>query len=179
MDKPVDESRLNRDRYKEFWNYLSQNQKDLILEGQYLMDDIIRNHAYHFKDYSFLVFPFAKAYEGFLKRLFLDIGFITRLDYISDHLRLGKLMSPNLTMRLGDRSLFLKIKQAADEELAEQIWTAWKLGRNQIFHYFPHNVKSITFEEAERIVNKLIQVMETAYDRLRLAKTMGKLKRFI
>jgi len=172
MDKP-------EDKYKEFWNYLSQNQKDLILEGQYLMNDIIKDHAYHFKDYSFLVFPFAKAYEGFLKRLFLDIGFISRLDYISDHLRLGKLMSPNLTMRLGDRSLYLKIKEAADEKLAEEVWTAWKMGRNQIFHYFPHNIKSITFEEAEKIVNQIIQVMETVYERLRLVKTMGKLKKFI
>ncbi len=172
MDKPPDQ-------YKEFWNYLSQNQKDLILEGQYLMNDIIKDHAYHFKDYSFLVFPFAKAYEGFLKRLFLDIGFISRLDYISDHLRLGKLMSPNLTMRLGDRSLYLKIKEAADEKLAEEVWTAWKMGRNQIFHYFPHNIKSITFEEAEKIVNQIIQVMETVYERLRLAQTMGKLKKFI
>lgn len=167
------------DQYREFWDYLSQNQKDLILEGQYLMNDIIKDHAYHFKDYSFLVFPFAKTYEGFLKQLFLDIGFITRLDYISDHLRLGKLMSPNLTMRLGERSLYLKIKQAADEKLAEEVWNAWKVGRNQIFHYFPHNIKSITFEEAEKIVNQLIQVMENVYERLRLVKTMGKLKKLI
>lgn len=167
------------DRYGEFWNYLSQNQKDLILEGQYLMNEIIKDHAYHFKDYSFLVFPFAKAYEGFLKQLFLDIGFISRLDYISDHLRLGKLMSPNLTMRLGDRSLYLKIKQAADEKLAEDVWNAWKMGRNQVFHYFPHNVKSITFEDAEKIVNQIIQVMEKTYEHLRMAKTMGKLKQYI
>lgn len=172
MDKP-------EDKYKEFWNYLSQNQKDLILEGQYLMNNIIKEHTYRFKDYSFLVFPFAKTYEGFLKRLFLDVGFISRLDYISDHFRLGKLMSPNLIMRLGDRSLYLKIKQVADEKLAEDVWNAWKIGRNQIFHYFPHNVKSITFEEAEKIINNLIQVMETVYERLRLAQTMGKLKKFI
>lgn len=167
------------DTYGEFWNYLSQNQKDLILEGQYLMNEIIKDHEYRFKDYSFLVFPFAKAYEGFLKRLFLDIGFISRLDYISDHFRLGKLMSPNLVMRLGDRSLYLKIREAADEKLAEDVWNAWKMGRNQIFHYFPHNIKSITFEEAEKIVNQIIQVMETTYERLRMAKTMGKLKKYI
>lgn len=172
MDKPVDE-------YSDYWNYLSQNQKDLILEGQYLMNNIIKEHTYRFKDYSFLVFPFAKAYEGFLKQLFLDIGFISRLDYISDHLRLGKLMSPNLTMRLGERSLYLKIKQAADEKLAEDVWNAWKMGRNQIFHYFPHNIKSITFDEAEKIISQLIKVMETVYERLRLVKTMGKLKKFI
>ena len=165
------------DSYREFWNYLSQNQKDLILEGQYLMNEIIKDHAYHFKDYSFLVFPFAKAYEGFLKQLFLDIGFISRLDYISDHLRLGKLMSQNLILRLGERSLYLKIKQTADEGLANEIWTAWKMGRNQIFHYFPHNINSITFDEAEKTINQIIQVMEKTYERLRIVKTIGKLKK--
>src|SRR4030067_2679821 len=108
------------DQYKEFWDYLSQNQKDLILEGQYLMNDIIKDHAYNFKDYSFLVFPFAKAYEGFLKKLFLDIDFISHLDYISDHLRLGKLMSPNLINRLGERSLYKKIEEKTSRELSER-----------------------------------------------------------
>ncbi len=167
------------DHYGEFWQYLSQNQKDLILEGQYLMNDIIKHNSYQFKDYSFLVFPFAKAYEGFLKQLFLDIGFISRLDYISDHLRLGKLMSPNLIMRLGNRSLYLKIKQSADEKLAEDVWNAWKMGRNQIFHYFPHNLKSVTFDEAEKIIEEIIQTMELAYEKLRLAKTMGKLRNYM
>ena len=39
------------DKYREFWQYLSQEQKDLILEGQYLMNNIIKSNAYHFKDY--------------------------------------------------------------------------------------------------------------------------------
>jgi hypothetical protein len=149
--------------YAKLWQYLSQNQKDLILEGQYLMDDIIKDNAFHFKDYSFLIFPFAKAYEGYLKKLFLDIKFISHLDYISDHLRLGKLMSPNLIAKLGDRSLYKKIEEKTNKELADQIWETWKVGRNQIFHYFPHNLKAVTFQEAEVIVKKIIMTMESSY----------------
>ncbi len=149
--------------YAKLWQYLSQNQKDLILEGQYLMDDIIKDNAFHFKDYSFLIFPFAKAYEGYLKKLFLDIKFISHLDYISDHLRLGKLMSPNLTEKLGDRSLYKMVTDRAGSQLADQIWETWKVGRNQIFHYFPHNLKAVTFEEAEKIVEKIIVTMESSY----------------
>ena len=156
----------SQDRYQEFWQYLSQNQKDLILEGQYLMNDIIKDNAYHFKDYSFLVFPFAKAYEGFLKQLFRDIGFISHLDYVSDHLRLGKLMSPNLIGRLGERSLYKKISMKTSLDLAEKIWQTWKIGRNQIFHYFPHNIKAISFEEAEEIINQIIKTMEETYEKL-------------
>lgn len=157
-----------QDTYGQFWGYLSQQQKDLILEGEYLMNDIIKDQSYQFKDYSFLVFPFAKAYEGFLKQLFKDIRFISHLDYISDHLRLGKLMSPNLIARLGERSLYHKIENAVNRELAEKIWETWKLGRNQIFHYFPHNLKAVSFEGAEKIVGQIVQTMEEAYQKLKI-----------
>ena len=164
------------DRYKKFWQYLSQEQRDLILEGQYLMNDVIRNNVYRFKDYSFLVFPFAKAYEGFLKQLFKDIKFISHLDYISDHLRLGKLMSPNLEIKLGDRSLYRKMKDTVSSELAEAVWSTWKLGRNQIFHYFPHNTKAISFEEAEKIIGRIIETMEEAYDKLNIKDQKSNIK---
>lgn len=154
------------DSYGAFWEYLSQPQRDLILEGNYLMKDIIGHSSYHFKDYSFLVFPIAKAYEGYLKTLFKDVKFISHLDYISDHLRLGKLLSPFLVGRLGERSLYKKIKDAASKELADQIWTAWKIGRNEIFHYFPHNLKGISFEEAQNIVDQIFDAMEAAYGQL-------------
>lgn len=154
------------DSYGEFWSYLSQNQKDLILEGNFLMNDVIRHHNYSFKDYSFLIFPYAKAFEGYLKKLFLDLGYISHLDYISDHLRLGKLMSPQLVDHLGDRSLFKQIKDHSTKETADMIWETWKVGRNQVFHYFPHNTRCVTFEEAEATVNRIIMTMKEAHEKL-------------
>jgi len=152
----------------DFWFYLSKNQKDLINEGLYLMNDVIKNHAYYFKDYSFLVFPFAKAYEGFLKQLFLDVKFISHLDYISDHLRLGKLLSPNLVNKLKERSLYKKIKDKAGQDLADKIWNAWKIGRNQVFHYYPHNLKALTFSQAENIIDNILSAMEESYGKLKV-----------
>lgn len=156
-----------QDVYSDFWNYLPQEQKDLIQEGNYLLNDVIRHHSYQFKDYSFLVFPYAKAYEGFLKQLFKDTGFISHLDYVSDHLRLGKLLSPNLMNRLGNRSLYKKIEEKSSHDLARDIWDTWKIGRNQTFHYFPHNFKALSFQEAENIVNQIIRTMEEAYQKLK------------
>ena len=157
---------MSVDKYGEFWNYLSQPQKDLILQGDYITQEVIEDGKYEFKDYSFLVFPYAKAYEGFLKQLFKDIHFISHLDYISDHLRLGKLMSPNLMGRLGDRSLYKRIKENATVELADKIWDTWKGGRNQIFHYFPHNLKAITYQEAQEIIATIISTMQASYEKL-------------
>lgn len=160
MDKP-------EDLYGDFWAYLSKPQQNLILEGNYLLNNIIRQNPYTFQDYSFIVFPYAKAYEGYLKKIFYDAGFISHLDYISDHLRLGKLMSPNISERLGDRSLYTKLKNTVNEDLANMVWDAWKLGRNEIFHYFPHNLRSVSITQAEAIVNQLIQTMEKTYHGLK------------
>lgn len=154
------------DQYGDFWKYLSQTQKDLLIEGDYLMNGVIKGGNYQFKDYSFLIFPYAKAYEGFLKQLFKDIKFISHLDYISDHLRIGKLMSPNLISRLGNRSLYKQIQDKVSTDLSERIWKTWKLGRNQVFHYFPHNIKAVSFEDAEKIVAEIIATMEEAYQKL-------------
>ncbi|NTU46060.1 hypothetical protein HGA88_00340 [Candidatus Roizmanbacteria bacterium] len=159
---------LTRDYHSAFWNYLSQAQKDLILEGDYLMYDIVEDCKYSFKDYSFLVFPYAKTYEGFLKQLAYDSGFIGHLDYISDHLRMGKLLSPFLVGRLGDKSLYRRIKEYTTKELAEQAWYTWRNGRNQVFHYFPHNLKSISFEEAGTINANIISTMEKLYQEIYL-----------
>ncbi len=157
---------MQRDTSSDFWKYLSQKQVDLILQGDFLREEVIQKGKYDFKDYSFIVFPYAKAYEGYLKQLFKDIGFISHLDYISDHLRLGKLMSPNLVGRLGDRSLYTKMVRIGSKDLADQIWQVWKEGRNQVFHYFPHNTKALSLEEAETIMNSITQTMEHAYTTL-------------
>lgn len=162
-----------------FWQYLSQTQKDLVLEGEYLTNKIIKDHAYQFKDYSFLIFPFAKAYEGFLKQLFRDIKFISHLDYISDHLRLGKLLSPHLVTRLMDRSLYAKIVDFANEQLAQQIWRTWKEGRNEVFHYFPHNLRAVSFEDAEKTIKDIMDTMSSSYEQLKTVKIQKSLERFI
>ena len=155
------------------WNYFSTTQKDLIQEGNYLLS-ITEEKSYKFKDFSFLVFPYAKAYEGFLKQLFLDVGFITHLDYISNHYRIGKYLSPHLIQRLGDRSIYTQIVHVASEELARDMWEVWKTGRNEVFHYYPHNIKRLTFEEAKTMNEDFLHTMSKAYDELKKGKTSNK-----
>lgn len=142
------------------WPYLSAPQQDLILEGKFLID-IVRPHR--FKDYSFIVFPYAKAYEGYLKQLFLDVGFISHEDYISDHFRVGKYLSPHMMGRLGDKSVYAKIRERHTEDLAQSIWHIWKKGRNQVIHYYPHNFKRITYDEALEMIEDILNIMSNAY----------------
>lgn len=143
------------------WKYLSSGQKDLVRQGYFLLDDA-RSHMplHEVSDYSYLVFPFAKAYEGFLKQLFLDLGLIKRWQYESEHFRIGKALSPNLVKVLKKHSVYGQlIGRFGGAKLADRLWKTWKQGRNELFHYFSHNLKAITLEEAEQLIHEIVDTM--------------------
>lgn len=139
---------------------ISEGQRELIDQGIFLVQMMSEEHENTFSDYSFVVFPFAKAYEGFLKQVFFDIGFLSQTEYTSDHLRLGKVLSPNLVRRLGDKSIYEKICSRGWCQLADEIWDTWKAARNQVFHYFAHNLHSLTLKEAVVLCNMILINMD-------------------
>jgi hypothetical protein len=126
--------------------HLSPQQESLISDLQTIRNCLRQNHI---SDYSFLVAPIAKAYEGYLKDFFLKIGIIDKFNYKSDRFRVGKTLNPSL--RYKRFSIFQKLTDLHEngEELAEKLWDAWKFGRNEILHYFPHNLKKLSQSEAE------------------------------
>lgn len=157
------------DKNSFFWRYLSDSQRGLINLGIYLLEDITNHPDVRITDYSYLVFPFSKAYEGFLKKLFLDLGFINYKEYNSDHFRIGKALNPSLEKRLRKWSIYDKIvARSKSVELAQELWSVWKEGRNQVFHYFPHNLRSLELEAAERIIERMLRVMERALTECRV-----------
>lgn len=144
------------------WQYLSPEQRLLAHDGQLLIDDRNAHPTERLSDYSYLVFPFAKLYEGFLKQLFRDVGIIDEVDYKSDHFRIGKALSPNMIGRLGRRSAYATVASRYSKELATRLWHTWKDGRNLVFHYFPHNLRALTFDHAQSIIATIIGTMEEA-----------------
>ena len=154
--------------------YLSEGQRGLIEGGLYLLEDTKNHPDIRITDYSYLVFPFAKAYEGFLKQVFLDKEFITTYDYQSDHFRVGKVLNPSLEKRLRHISVYDKIIiSSGDQTLATELWQVWKVGRNAVFHYFPHNFKALTFDEAKEIINRVLKVMEKTLTVLQITDKSG------
>lgn len=142
--------------------FLTPQQMDLFKQGYHLYGHV-QEHMDQFKDYSFVVFPFAKAYEGFLKKIFLESHFITPADYKSRHFRVGEVMSPNLAARLRDRSVYKKICGQVGCELSDTIWETWKVGRNEVFHYFPDRDEIVTFEDAYKRIVMIIKAVEDGY----------------
>jgi len=136
--------------------YLSPQQDALINDVAIVLKCLEHNHI---NDYSFIVAPISKAYEGYLKDFFLKTKVIDRYSYESDRFRVGKTLNPSL--RYKRFSIYQKLANLSEEgeELAEKLWTAWKYGRNEIFHYFPNNIKNLSRAEAEERIAMLLEAI--------------------
>lgn len=154
-----------------WWEYIHKDIKELLTEAVLLLETAKKwredknpmNDRFH--DYSFVVFPAAKAYEGFLKRLFLDMKFISEEDYYGKHFRVGKVLNPAL-----DKNRYKKIRMydkishyCGGEDLAENLWNTWKQARNLLFHWFAKEKNAVTLLEAEERLNMVIESMNMAF----------------
>jgi hypothetical protein len=144
------------------WQYLSLPQRTLASDGAFLVADTAIHHDVDPTDYSYLVFPFAKLYEGFLKQLFTDLGIMSQREYRSDHYRIGRTLSPGMVGRLRGRSAYGQIEERFGKDLATRLWHAWKNGRNMVFHYFAHNYRALALDQAKTLITVLCDAMEDA-----------------
>lgn len=115
------------------------------------------------QDFAFIVFPLAKAYEGFLRDYFFQAGLISSHDYEGKHYRIGRSFNPDLPPRLRNEWwIYDDVERMCSPEVARQMWQAWIDGRNHLFHYYPHEKYELTYEEAVQRVWQLIEAMEAA-----------------
>jgi len=137
--------------------FMTPHQQNLLNDVETVLKRV--DSVDHIYDYSFFVAPISKAYEGFLKDFFLKIGIISENDYESDRFRVGKTLNPSL--RYKRFSVFQKLADIHNdgEELAENLWTAWKFGRNEIFHYFPNTSQDLTLDQAQERIDLLLKTI--------------------
>lgn len=162
---------------KESWyQFLDEGMQDLVKQAYSLLDreerlsqpnsetSFANTTAPRYHDYSFIVFPMAKAYEGFLKKWFFTNGLIDEQAYRSDHFRIGKSLNPSLPDHLkGSWYVYDQlVAKCSDPRLADELWKAWKEGRNLTFHFFPHHQFFLTLEEAGERVHQLARAMAEA-----------------
>jgi len=139
---------------------LSPGQKDLLTQSLYLFSDM-KTHKRKFYDYSFIVMPASKAFEGFVKELLFKTGLISEKKYKGDRFRVGKALNPELEhiKRLKKQALYNDLANLfGTEEVPKRLWQTWKKCRNRIFHFFPQLKQAISLDEAE---DRLLQIFET------------------
>ena len=157
---------------KSWWGYLEKDLQGLLREATLLIEKVSLWDE-KFPDYSFVVFPAAKAYEGFLKRLFLDRGFISEDDYYGKRFRVGKALNPSLERRLrAKESVYDKIVQfCGGKELADKMWNTWKVCRNLLFHWFPKEKNAINFDQSKERVALIIETIDASFDGCKIELT--------
>ena len=163
-----------------WWDYLDHDLKELLKQSQLLVEtaqewDHEDSDTMKFHDFSFVVFPAAKAYEGFLKNLFLDLELISKKDYAGKRFRIGKALNPTLyksEMKRHKRykqlrkklSVYDKLVQyCGGPELADMMWKTWKECRNVLFHWFPEEKNAIERVEAEEKFQQILDTIALAF----------------
>lgn len=149
---------------KIWWDYLESDLQELLTTSVVLSEKVGKWDK-KFHDYSFVVFPASKAYEGFLKKLFLDMGFISQEDYYGKRFRIGKALNPSLDRaKHKDQSVYDRIVDfCGGKELAEILWDTWKNSRNLLFHWFPKEKRAIDFEDAIERMEKVFLAIDAAF----------------
>ncbi len=160
---------------KVWWNYLEDDLQKLLKASFFLISAVkswggdLPGGKEEFNDYAFVVFPAAKAYEGFLKKMFLDLKFITEEDYFGKHFRIGKSLNPSLPKEMRQDGVYDKIvKYCGGKKLANDLWETWRLCRNLTFHWFPNEKNTITFTEAVERVDMIVSAIDGAFTECKL-----------
>lgn len=155
----MEESLVN----KAWWGYLEEDLQELLLTSVHLLNKGQElGEGVH--DYSFIVFPAAKAYEGFLKKLFLDLGFISKEDYYGKKFRIGRALNPYLEKEYRHESIFDKVvSYCGGSVVANQLWETWKNSRNLVFHWFPDEKRALNLVEAKQRYEMIIGAIDEAF----------------
>jgi hypothetical protein len=153
---------------KIWWSYLGEDLQNLLTASFTLLEET-KNWSEKFDDYSFVVFPAAKAYEGFLKKIFLDLGFITTEDYYGKHFRIGKALNPSLPKEIRREGVYDRIvKFCGGEEVAGTLWDTWRICRNLTFHWFPDEKNTLTIDGAESRLKMVVDTIDMSFRECKL-----------
>lgn len=143
--------------------YLDPGQQELVEISFFLSQEFSDQN--NIQDFSFIVFPMAKAYEGFLKKVLLDLNLITQEVYYSRRFRIGRALNPDVSPNQRDQWwLFDDLGRIFNQGLAQEIWQTWLQCRNHVFHYFPNGEQKLNFAEAMSCLNKMQTVMKTTVE---------------
>jgi len=155
---------------KSWWNYLDKIQQDLLLQSLELVAEA-ENKPKIYTDYSFVVFPAAKAYEGFLKKLFFDLGLISRNQFSGERFRIGRALNPAIFKEYPQESVYEKLNRfCGGEAIPEKLWKTWKTSRNLVFHFFPEKENLVIFPEAKKRVEEIVDAIDFSFQDCQVSK---------
>jgi hypothetical protein len=148
-----------------WWVFLEKDLQGLFKEAEVLAERVA-NWDQKFHDYSFIVFPAAKGFEGFLKKVFLDRKFITEDNFYGKRFRVGKALNPSLDRRSREKEgVYDQIVEFCEgRQTADAMWDTWKSCRNMVFHWFPNEKNAVSYTEAIEKLNQIFNTMDETFN---------------
>lgn len=114
-------------------------------------------------DYTFVVFPMSKAYEGFLKKYLYSVDLISKQSYYHKQFRIGRSLNPDISRSRQDEWwLYDEVERQCGKATARLLWNAWIDCRNHLFHYFADEHRVVDIAGAKKLLLQLSEAMTAA-----------------
>lgn len=150
---------------RDFDEYIGNDLLELLEDGYRMINDFNKDKGTlsfpQVSDYSFLILPTAKAYEGILKKILINKGMLKEEGLKNNpNVNVGSFFNP-----LGNEAVFKILRdKARDKSIPHVIYSTYQECRNQLLHYDlyrDNRVKSI--DEARFIYQRIIDAINKVY----------------
>lgn len=146
----------------EWISQLDIQQKQLVEVAIELYEREFDQKDNKLEDYSFIVFPMSKAYEGFLKQKFYQFRLIDKHSYEGKRFRIGRALNPDISVNAKDKYwIYDDLAKMCGDSLSRELWDTWLVCRNKVFHYFPKEQNALSLETAGSYLLKLSVAMKS------------------
>ncbi len=147
-----------------WFSLLNEHGKRLIQLSEQLYEREERMHS-AYASYSFVVFPMAKAYEGFLKTYLHKVGILPRPGYNEYKFRIGRALNPDISPQHKDEWwLFDDLEQVCSQKVARDMWNAWVQCRNKLFHFYFDDEVPLLLPGAKKKLQQMSDAMDQAME---------------
>jgi hypothetical protein len=146
---------------KEFEEFAGKDLIELYSDAKKMLS-FFKNSANKFSDYSFIVFPLAKVYEGILKKILVEANLITEAQLQQDpDFSISGYFNPT-----GNSKIFDSLKdKTRDKAVPYVIFATYQECRNQILHYDPYRDNRIkNIDTARFYIERILDAIDKAYD---------------
>ena len=148
--------------HQDWFNFLTPEQQTSVQISLSLSKQASLNPI--FEDFSYIFFPMARAYEGFLKKYLFEQGLISEHVYHGKRFRIGRSLNPDVHMNQRDQYwLFDDVSALCGKDTARQIWETWLQCRNRVFHYFVKDPRQLSLQQANEYQQLMIQTMDDTF----------------
>jgi hypothetical protein len=144
----------------EFDEFVGDDLFNLFQDSKYLLVKAQEPPFAQVSDYSYIVLPAAKAYEGVLKKILVNAGLVSEQTILEKpELSLNSYFNP-----VGNEGIFNSLKdKARDKAIPHIIYSTYQECRNQIFHHDSYRDSKITLEDADFYIRRIDDAISKAY----------------